>query len=107
MERGTGKVFFLPLPFLDTDLKESEPRVETSLLLFTAPTPPHASSCRLASPDLSPFAHPSLHIRRVRGGIDAVADSGRAPGPHPRGAEGEARGARLLSPTHPLWAEKV
>lgn len=56
------KSFFFPsLPFLDTDLKESEPRVETSLLLFTLPIPPHPSPCRLSSPDPSPFAHPSQH----------------------------------------------
>lgn len=86
-----------PPPFLPYRFERVNPGVE-SLLLFTAP---HFTS-RRASPDASPFAHPSHHIRRVQSEIDAVSDSRRAPGPRPLGRRGEGGVSRLLSPRSPL-----
>lgn len=93
------KFFFPPLPFLDTDLKESEPRVETSLLLFAAPThptpPPRPAALRPqirppspTPPRTSAGCGEKLMLSQILGGYRALNYGGR-------------RGSEKLSPLLP------
>lgn len=63
-----------------------------------AASPPQTGPPSPTPPRTSAGCGEKLMLWQILGGHQAF---------NPRGAAGEARGFRLFSPAHPLWAEKV